>query len=551
MRPVSRLCSRVGHQEAGVAMVVMMMALSLVLIISATAVGVSLTSKTASRTDRLERRALSAAESGLRAAAFSLNQCVSQPVGNDFCPGDTSTSSASGGWCPAVSNPYSLGDGTSYTYFISTAVAGNASLTCAGTSAGVDTVLRPGLSLGQRCITSTGSVGGVVQRVQMRVLADNAVTSFPIPGILGYDHVCLSCNTGGAYITPTPGAPANAGCQNRPPTGGQDRLIGVIGSNNAVFANLSSWQLSGTLTQKYLYVPTSDPCVNAGNYPGFVSSWFPTVQPDTLKTNSLPFPREDLNGLFRNPGPDATGDPGTYTPTRAACQATNTDAAVCNDNATGIVAATTGTNPCSANQLNQLDRNYHSNRVLKVPACRVTLATGTYDFCGLQIANNGQLEPALSTSVVRIMIDSYDRLMANGSHACPGSTPEDENGHIVNLAGSLLMSTATDPRQAQIFVYGNPTNPVASQFSFGNGTSFSFLFKGPNSVFQVQNAPTTGTPVMSGGVAAWGVEFQNNLEFRWDPRVDSITSGGSHTYYRIGWQQCRKPADLTSPTSGC
>jgi hypothetical protein len=113
------------------------------------------------------------------------------------------------------------------------------------------------------------------------------------------------------------------------------------------------------------------------------------------------------------------------------------------------------------------------------------------------------------------------------------------------------MSTATDPRQAQIFMYGNPTNPVTSQFSFGNGTSFSFLFKGPNSVFQVQNAPTTGTPVMSGGVAAWGVEFQNNLEFRWDPRVDSITSSGSHTYYRIGWQQCRRPADVTSPTSGC
>jgi Tfp pilus assembly protein PilX len=162
------------RQQDGIAMP---LAMSMLLMVSLMAASVSTTSITvgqAANTDRLSKRALAAAETGLQVANLRLNnaptltgtQClVGAPAGIE---------------CPTYGSG-DLGSGTSYRFWVSQQLA-------AGDACGkLPSQTQTGR---ERCITATGIANGVERRVQTRVLDLAASTSLvPVPGVFALSRL--------------------------------------------------------------------------------------------------------------------------------------------------------------------------------------------------------------------------------------------------------------------------------------------------------------------------------------------------------------------------
>jgi Tfp pilus assembly protein PilX len=119
--------------------------------------------------DRSSKRALAAAEAGLQTALYRMNEIGTSDSG--LCFTTNWVPEVQTGACPGETDP--LGNGASYTYYVTPANAGS----CVGTIAGQT----------ERCITSVGTAGGVQRRVQ--VLA-NVLT-----GAISYKSVGLMSNS--------------------------------------------------------------------------------------------------------------------------------------------------------------------------------------------------------------------------------------------------------------------------------------------------------------------------------------------------------------------
>jgi predicted acyltransferase (DUF342 family) len=107
--------------------------------------------------------------------------CITTVVASPVGPANTA--------CAPVNE--SLGNGGSYTYWVGPVLG--VSGICAGLPIVTGTVV-------QRCVTSQGSVNGVLRRVQVREAAYAAAPVFPIAGLTGLHSVTLSNNalvTGG------------------------------------------------------------------------------------------------------------------------------------------------------------------------------------------------------------------------------------------------------------------------------------------------------------------------------------------------------------------
>jgi Tfp pilus assembly protein PilX len=115
-----------------------------------------------SNDDRSSKRALAAAEAGIHMALYRMNQIggTSQPTQcftttwTDQCQGETDE----------------LGNGASYTYYVTRVNDG----TCAGTTA----------TTTERCITSVGRAGGVQRRVQVLANILTGATSYKSVGLM-------------------------------------------------------------------------------------------------------------------------------------------------------------------------------------------------------------------------------------------------------------------------------------------------------------------------------------------------------------------------------
>jgi hypothetical protein len=169
---------QVFRSEKGVALPV---ATGLLLVISLLVVGVftvSLRLNDTTGEDRSSKRALAAAEAGLQTAIYRLNQLNTTAVANAArCLRVGWEMPQANGQCLGHTDTESLGNGASYTYYVTPATAAG--------SAGCVTVPGYTASAADRCITSVGTVNGVTRRVQTRVVQEPILPDWKDIGLIG------------------------------------------------------------------------------------------------------------------------------------------------------------------------------------------------------------------------------------------------------------------------------------------------------------------------------------------------------------------------------
>ncbi len=189
------MIGRRAADEHGIALPVVLAALLILVSLGTAAVLAATQTSSLTKRDASNKAALEAADAGLRVAVYRLNQLRPDDL---HCPTIPLSVPAAGNLCPAT-GPESLGNGASYRYWISGALASGA---CAGYS--VDSTQS---SIGQRCVTAIGTARGVSARTQERVVAYNSSPVFPA-AIYGTKSVTISNN---ASVNGTPQNPALIG----------------------------------------------------------------------------------------------------------------------------------------------------------------------------------------------------------------------------------------------------------------------------------------------------------------------------------------------------
>jgi hypothetical protein len=520
------------RQEEGVALFLVAMVLAVLLLISAVAFSSSLRVKTSTQRSRYEQKALAAAETGLRVATSSVNQsktAAGESIPVDRCP-PTGSVPSTAPWCAAVTNSTSVGDGSSYTYSVSTEIssATPAVPPCVGAP-----VIPPRttLNLAERCITSTGTHNGVTRRVQARVASVDSFDFFPVAGIAGLDHVCIGCNPGTAIV--------GAKCSQAKTTGGlANQMVGAIGSNGAVTVEVNDGKWTPPDSDVELGVGldgTPNTCPTIYN---------PSEPPPAGETQASHFPQIDVRPNFENPYATGLAVP-------AACGLAR-DASLCNVNATGLVNAGGQPSTCASISPTTYDMN--------VPGgCTVYLKDGAYRFCTLTLGNNATVLPyAGAAANIEMFLDSRWRTTASDgttlSKPCPASpgagAPASGTTSMGN--GAAWMTTAT-VKGDQLYAYGNPASPASSPILLANNNRAAMVLFAPNSVVQIQNSSATTSGALQGGILAWAVEFGNNDSFVWDKNVDAIGVGAAnHVFARVAWEQCQGGTKETDPpATGC
>jgi hypothetical protein len=524
------------RQEEGVALFLVAMVLAVLLLISAVAFSSSLRVKTSTQQGRYEQKALAAAETGLRVATSSLNQSKtaageSIPVG--LCP-PTGAAPPTAPWCAAVTNSTSVGDGSSYTYSVSTKIS--AATPAVPPCVGAPVIPpRTTLNLAERCITATGTHNGVTRRVQARVASVDSFDFFPVAGIAGLDHVCIGCN---------PGTAPGGACSQAKPTGGlANQMVGSIGSNGAVTVDVNNGQWSP---------PDSDVELGVGldGSPNTCPRLYKGQSPPAGEKQASHFPQIDVTPNFENPYATGLAVP-------AGCGLAR-DASLCNVNATGLVSA--GGQPSSCASISPTTYDFSVGG-----GCTVYLKDGAYRFCTLTLGNNATVLPYTGAGAsIEMFLDSRWRTTASDgttlSKPCPASPGPGAplSGTTSMGNGAVWMNTGNPATSAtvkgdQLYAYGNPADPGSSPVLLANNNKAAMVLFAPNSVVQIANSNATTSGAVTGGILAWAVEFGNNDSFVWDKNVDSIGVGAAnHVFSRVAWQQCQGGTKETDPPgTGC
>ena len=185
---ITRLLKQLRGQD-GVAMPVVIGALTITAGLAAGTFSVSLEGQHSSARDRDSKRALAAAEAGLQMAFLKLSevrptdsQCVTSAA---VLPG---TNGAAPGECPSFTGQ--LGNGATYTYVIATPTSG----TC-------NTLPGKTASTKDRCITATGTVNGVNRRLQAKMLYTPPFKPFFDAGLVARDDVIIRHNETNVFST--------------------------------------------------------------------------------------------------------------------------------------------------------------------------------------------------------------------------------------------------------------------------------------------------------------------------------------------------------------
>lgn len=149
-------------------------------VLSASVFSVSARLGDTSNASRDTKRALAAADAGIEAALYRMNKQNLQDTQSCFT---TQLTAPTAGECPGFSE--NLGNGTSYTYFVTPAL--DADDRCAGLP--VQTTNNTGtVAVVQRCITAIGEAGREARRVQTRAAAYIGLSLMDL-GIKGRDRV--------------------------------------------------------------------------------------------------------------------------------------------------------------------------------------------------------------------------------------------------------------------------------------------------------------------------------------------------------------------------
>lgn len=177
----------IAKREDGVAVIVAMGTMTVLLILGAVALSTSVHVGASTNTETLKKRAFETAEAGLQSTQYRLNMLG--PSSDKCIGGATSAVVAptSGGTCAGYTE--TMGNGANFTSYTTTPLASGGN--CAGTQ-----VVSTTGAIDQRCITATGTVGGVTRRVQARVASYSDVPVFPVAGLLSATNIDIGGSAG-------------------------------------------------------------------------------------------------------------------------------------------------------------------------------------------------------------------------------------------------------------------------------------------------------------------------------------------------------------------
>jgi hypothetical protein len=179
---------RLITEERGVALAAALAILAVLTVTSASVFAVTTRLSQTSTASRDAKRALAAADAGLEAATFRMNELGFQqtskcfttegwPTGEGTDPETGATPAA--GECAGVKE--SVGNGSYYTYYVTPALEQGD--VCAGLPV-YYTDSEGKVTVTQRCVTSIGESGGERRRIQARVASYIGTQLFPVGGIL-------------------------------------------------------------------------------------------------------------------------------------------------------------------------------------------------------------------------------------------------------------------------------------------------------------------------------------------------------------------------------
>ena len=176
---MSRICL---SQQRGVALPVATAMLLVISLFVTAFFSLALRTSDTANDDRSAKRALAAAEAGLQAATYRLNQ-IRPAIASGACLTGAAASPV-GGECPGYEE--SLGNGASYRYYVTPALGATGACISLPSVAPATT---------DRCITSTGTVNGITRRVQARVgTTTGGIAVFAQGGLLGESLVYANNN---------------------------------------------------------------------------------------------------------------------------------------------------------------------------------------------------------------------------------------------------------------------------------------------------------------------------------------------------------------------
>jgi type II secretory pathway pseudopilin PulG len=168
------------RDERGIAVPLVLGILLVITILGATLASVSIQSSGNATRDRNSISALEAAQEGLALANYRINKL--HPA-DDQCVTNVVSAPNSGADCTFTDT---VGNGGTYTYYVTQKIPAGS---------GCDALPGTPATGTHRCITSTGTVGGAVRRIQARVSALPATPPlFPIHGLIGLDYVYAKNN---------------------------------------------------------------------------------------------------------------------------------------------------------------------------------------------------------------------------------------------------------------------------------------------------------------------------------------------------------------------
>jgi len=532
-------------EERGVTMVV---AVSVLMVLGILVAGVSaaaLDLNQSSSTDRGSKRALAAAEAGLSAATFRVNHasnsCSTAPLAQTDCGPFTET----------------LADGSSYSNYVSPVLGTSELDSCVG----VPVTAPSGQAVEQRCITATGTAGGVVRRLQIRIGAFTNRPYFPV-GLLGQDYVRVGCAIGGgtAYIKSDIGSNGEF-CAPQP--GGVNNLT-----------------VCGTI---YL--------ASGGTYSGGIEG---------CPTNPSPFPpaghekfeTPDIGCVFddSNCSTPALGMGNTASVNHNAKLVPLLWSMRCGQlvDASGKAIDWGSSLPATPPPGVRLS----GDRELDLRSCSagasVVLPPGTYNFCRLTLPNSATLGAqgaATGAAPVNILIDSPYRPgsrcgVENGgtsvAQRCSRRPAANKawncaDGQLDFGSGPSLTSgdSPAEPESFMFYIYGNP--PSKSEISAGatcpkDGVSSQMTCPPPQHTVVVANAGVLEAGLVApysvftmnnvgnfvGAVNAQAIDVINSFKFTYDPDLAFLgTPTNSRLYYRTAWGECRRAPVDGGQRSGC
>jgi hypothetical protein len=483
------------RDQTGIALPAALGVLAVVGTLSTATFAVSTRLNDSSTASRDAKRALSAADAGLEAAMFRMNQIGLQSESSCFTTAAvdpaTGTDPETGGTpaageCAGVEDD--LGNHSHYTYYVTPAL-GDGDV-CAGLPVH-HTDPNGEVTVTQRCVTSIGEAGDERRRIQARVASYIGTQLFPVGGILAINGIKANNNS---------------------------IVSGMLGSNGQIGLGNNS-------------------VISGGIVLGTSSTPPPTLGNGSTVGGTPPISyRSEADGAF----------------VLAPVDMGNT--ATVNDNnriATGQDAGSKVTYTNTANAPRTLSIANNGSLTLgggTYNFCKVSLGNNSF----ISIAAGAKIRFFLDSPDRLTAGTAGDCIPDNytGTASQKAATARSNGYGGMDLGQGSNFNNPGHAINFQIYMYGYADG--SHTVNFYNAAGMNAAIYAPSSELIWNN-----TGGITGAVSASKVEFKNSATFSWaggngqfdlsELRTDTVS-----VYYRMAWTECRRKRTTTSdPESGC